>query len=71
MVGGELEMENYSGWLQMDNCCRLRTDNDSGRLYTKKESGEVQGRTTVVGCEIQTDNGSGLKRQWWASDGER
>ena len=32
MVETELHMENYSGVLQMENCCAVGTENDSGRL---------------------------------------
>ena len=38
-MGSELLMENYSGVLQMENCCAVGTENDSGSLWTKKMSG--------------------------------
>ena len=31
-VGDELHMENYSGVLQIENCCAVCTENDSGTL---------------------------------------
>ena len=32
MVGGELQVDNYSGWLQMKSSGGLRTENDSGEI---------------------------------------
>ena len=32
MVGAELKMENYSSVLQMENCCAVGRENDSGTL---------------------------------------
>ena len=32
MVGSELPMKNYSDVLQMENCCAVGPENDSGIL---------------------------------------
>ena len=31
-MGAELHMENYSGVLQIENCCAVGTENDNGTL---------------------------------------
>ena len=33
MVNGLLKVNNYSGWLQMENSGGLCTENDSGEFY--------------------------------------
>ena len=38
-MGAELHMEHYSGVLQIENCCAVCPENDSGTLQTKKMSG--------------------------------
>ena len=32
VVGAELHMENYSGVLQIESCCAVFTENNSGTL---------------------------------------
>ena len=32
VVGSELPIENYSGVLQIESCCAVCTENDSGTL---------------------------------------
>ena len=32
VVGSELPMKNYSGVLQIESCCAVCTENDSGTL---------------------------------------
>ena len=32
MVGSEVHMENFSGVLQMEKCCAVGMENDSGTL---------------------------------------
>ena len=39
VVGAELHMENYSGVLQIENCCAVCAENDSDTLQTKKMTG--------------------------------
>ena len=35
MVNGLLKVNNYGGWLQMENSCGLCTENDSGEFHNE------------------------------------
>ena len=37
-MGNEVQVENYSGWLQMENSGGLRTEKDSGELQMENYS---------------------------------
>ena len=38
VVGNEVQVENYSGWLQMENIGGLRTEKDNGELQMENYS---------------------------------
>ena len=39
VVGSEQQVNNYSGWLEMENGSGFRTENDSGELQMENVSG--------------------------------
>ena len=55
VVGGELQVENNSDWLQMENSGGPSKQNDNGKLQMENYSNGPQKE----------------KKPWWASNGER
>ena len=58
MVSGLLQVNNQSGWLQMENRGGHRTENDCGELQMENY---YRWRTTVVGFKLKTLVGGELQ----------
>ena len=64
MVGNDLQVNNCSGWLEMENSSKLRTENDRGGIWTENNCGGLQIRNLIVG------SAAAKELQWLASIGE-
>ena len=72
-MGSELQVENYSGWLQMENSAGLSQRTTVGSFIWRTTAMSSRPRSAVVGFIWSTLYwwwASLGKRKWRASDGE-